>query len=106
FQAEDGIRRLPVTGVQTCALPILKDLAGHLTNAKQVSGKLSKGLVDLHKGAGSLKDGSRKVADGTGALADRVNAVDTEVGPFLRSEERRAGGGRSAHSRPRRRRQE
>src|SRR5690606_29005688 len=33
-----------------------KDLAGHLTNAKQVSGKLSKGLVDLHKGAGSLKD--------------------------------------------------
>src|SRR2546421_1047827 len=27
FQAEDGIRDLIVTGVQTCALPILKDHA-------------------------------------------------------------------------------
>src|SRR2546430_6819304 len=27
FQAEDGIRYLTVTGVQTCALPILLDLA-------------------------------------------------------------------------------
>src|SRR5690606_40085350 len=26
FQAEDGIRDFHVTGVQTCALPILKDL--------------------------------------------------------------------------------
>ena len=26
FQAEDGIRDSPVTGVQTCALPILPDL--------------------------------------------------------------------------------
>src|SRR2546430_8914163 len=28
FQAEDGIRDLTVTGVQTCALPISFDLAG------------------------------------------------------------------------------
>src|SRR3989475_5412795 len=28
FQAEDGIRDLTVTGVQTCALPILQDTAG------------------------------------------------------------------------------
>src|SRR5256886_9051119 len=27
FQAEDGIRDLTVTGVQTCALPILMDVA-------------------------------------------------------------------------------
>src|SRR2546430_12246768 len=27
FQAEDGIRDLTVTGVQTCALPILTDLS-------------------------------------------------------------------------------
>src|SRR2546430_9098528 len=27
FQAEDGIRVLTVTGVQTCALPIYRDLA-------------------------------------------------------------------------------
>src|SRR5687768_17707616 len=29
FQAEDGIRDVAVTGVQTCALPILKDLPRH-----------------------------------------------------------------------------
>src|SRR2546430_7310638 len=29
FQAEDGIRDLTVTGVQTCALPISADLVGH-----------------------------------------------------------------------------
>src|SRR2546430_5233616 len=28
FQAEDGIRYLTVTGVQTCALPIFADLVG------------------------------------------------------------------------------
>src|SRR5256886_11587597 len=30
FQAEDGIRDLTVTGVQTCALPIYQDAAGIL----------------------------------------------------------------------------
>src|SRR5207245_9233477 len=29
FQAEDGIRDATVTGVQTCALPILADASGH-----------------------------------------------------------------------------
>src|SRR6266567_4070530 len=29
FQAEDGIRYLTVTGVQTCALPILRDDVGY-----------------------------------------------------------------------------
>src|SRR5207249_9365305 len=31
FQAEDGIRDRNVTGVQTCALPILKESSGQLT---------------------------------------------------------------------------
>src|SRR2546427_12965210 len=31
FQAEDGIRDLTVTGVQTCALPICGDLQGAAT---------------------------------------------------------------------------
>ena len=30
FQAEDGIRDIGVTGVQTCALPILNDLNSHI----------------------------------------------------------------------------
>src|SRR5205823_11468583 len=33
FQAEDGIRDKLVTGVQTCALPILSDGRGRLGNA-------------------------------------------------------------------------
>src|SRR3712207_8077339 len=33
FQAEDGIRDIGVTGVQTCALPILKDRAKLLEEA-------------------------------------------------------------------------
>src|SRR2546429_1188480 len=30
FQAEDGIRDVAVTGVQTCALPICMEIAQHL----------------------------------------------------------------------------
>src|SRR3712207_7992064 len=30
FQAEDGIRDIGVTGVQTCALPIAPDIVDHL----------------------------------------------------------------------------
>src|SRR5690606_40375565 len=33
FQAEDGIRDFHVTGVQTCALPILTDVALVMANA-------------------------------------------------------------------------
>src|SRR5690606_39738374 len=33
FQAEDGIRVFHVTGVQTCALPILAELAGRLVRS-------------------------------------------------------------------------
>ena len=37
FQAEDGIRDTSVTGVQTCALPILDDLAGWGLDKKRLS---------------------------------------------------------------------
>src|SRR5574340_1664655 len=39
FQAEDGIRDLLVTGVQTCALPILAQLA----SIRQMIGQVSHG---------------------------------------------------------------
>ncbi|MFD7688902.1 YhgE/Pip family protein [Streptomyces sp. NPDC059781] len=68
-----------------------EDLADGLTDARKGSGKLSKGLKALHKGAGDLEDGSKKVADGTRRLADKVNAVDTEVGPFLEDNEKTIG---------------
>ncbi|MFF6814519.1 YhgE/Pip family protein [Streptomyces sp. NPDC012403] len=68
-----------------------EDLADGLADARKGSGKLSKGLKDLHRGAGDLEDGSKKVADGTRRLADKVNAVDAEVGPFLKDNEKTIG---------------
>src|SRR5205085_9953114 len=82
FQAEDGIRDLTVTGVQTCALPILVVVAPR----------------DL-RGAGEARDLG---GDCRGRVARllfptllrRERAVsDDEVsrGPYVRSEERRVG---------------
>src|SRR5579859_2204688 len=45
FQAEDGIRSLTVTGVQTCALPVFEIV----TNVPDVSGALSQAVEVLRK---------------------------------------------------------
>src|SRR2546430_5246275 len=67
FQAEDGIRDLTVTGVQTCALPIC---AGHLAAATSTGG-----LTDKHRGrvgdspivgAGTYADDDSCAVSGTG----------------------------------------
>src|SRR2546427_9476682 len=50
FQAEDGIRDLTVTGVQTCALPILAATTQAIQDAiiyARTSGYLSKRYVDI-----------------------------------------------------------
>src|SRR5256885_3157408 len=44
FQAEDGIRDVEVTGVQTCALPILKDWRGMILTPQERSGFLVEAL--------------------------------------------------------------
>src|SRR5437763_16809150 len=45
FQAEDGIRDTSVTGVQTCALPILSQPRnGRPTGASQAGGRRSRAL--------------------------------------------------------------
>src|SRR5690606_39592425 len=46
FQAEDGIRAFHVTGVQTCALPILDTVEGHAGFAQEVLA-VKAGLVDF-----------------------------------------------------------
>src|SRR5258708_31258961 len=84
FQAEDGIRDDLVTGVQTCALPISRDLV-----------ELHRLLVEQAVGAAEHPDATLdQVASG------RVEAVDrrgVEVGgraghhASRRSEERRVG---------------
>src|SRR2546430_7774202 len=43
FQAEDGIRDLTVTGVQTCALPISKRRAGLIGLPHRVSALVARG---------------------------------------------------------------
>src|SRR5256886_7966644 len=74
FQAEDGIRDLTVTGVQTCALPIYP--------GRQVRG----GLRSVRDRPGSA---ARHAAE-IGLLAPRFPRGVEEV-RLVRSEERRVG---------------
>src|SRR6266403_4022338 len=68
FQAEDGIRDLYVTGVQTCALPILFALA--------IAGfprEMSKAIVSE-----VFRGGRDKVAEAGGVIAGGHTVVDAE----------------------------
>src|SRR5688572_32124201 len=79
FQAEDGIRDLTVTGVQTCAIPISDrhPRAGLGDLARQ-------GQVDLGEGEGPAVRGepADELLDGSVAVHHRQ---------LVRSEERRVG---------------
>src|SRR6267378_6715346 len=76
FQAEDGIRDLYVTGVQTCALPILRGSA--LMASQQPIARAAMGLEALGRG---LREGRRQWDVATRQLATR--AVD-ELKVFIR----------------------
>src|SRR5438270_9190335 len=82
FQAEDGIRDLTVTGVQTCALPIFVE---HADNQEQRPGR--EAVVELlEHAAGKAVRRQRKNAErAESKVADRT------VGDEFRSEERRVG---------------
>src|SRR2546430_8388505 len=68
FQAEDGIRDLTVTGVQTCALPISTDVAERDWNlAERLDG------VGMEQHAG--------VATSTRERAHRLQRADLVIGP-------------------------
>src|SRR5205809_6371552 len=71
FQAEDGIRDVAVTGVQTCALPISSIVsfgtASRLAGQPQITNRANRGLATARTGP-------------------RMGYV-----PWLRSEERRVG---------------
>src|SRR5688500_20404362 len=77
LQAEDGIRDYKVTGVQTCALPILKE-AG-----VDISSHRSKHVLQLVHVLGSVR---RDIDAGLLHHRDR-----TRDHPVRRSEERRVG---------------
>src|SRR3712207_7383342 len=83
FQAEDGIRDIGVTGVQTCALPISR---GHfLANAAWASRKDARDAVVAARGAFAKWSGA--TAYNRGQVLYRV----AEVMEGRRSEERRVG---------------
>src|SRR2546427_8536386 len=81
FQAEDGIRDLTVTGVQTCALPIYQRLAGQQ-------------VVDASLQHSPHRPDATRRLRATSMRVDRMQiTVDLErdVLGGLRSEERRVG---------------
>src|SRR5690606_40707109 len=73
FQAEDGIRDFHVTGVQTCALPILFVRAGHRRSG--ISRELAAAAVAFARERG----------------ARAVEAYPITTTAVIRSEERRVG---------------
>src|SRR5690554_7298726 len=84
FQAEDGIRDADVTGVQTCALPILGTLAQ--APFRPVSRQAQGNVVRIQ----------RRDARGHGKHANeqelgQVDVLEQKVRQPLRSEERRVG---------------
>src|SRR5205085_7110592 len=86
FQAEDGIRDLTVTGVQTCALPIcLRDLRLALDAVLQAVRRRARG-----RGLARRHDRARGAAAGDDEAARRVELVPAALAR-VRSEERRVG---------------
>src|SRR5690606_40681978 len=98
FQAEDGIRDFHVTGVQTCALPILNNLS----------------LMALIIAAGFVVDDAIVVLENTARHVERgepparaalagareVGSTVVSMSLSLRSEERRVGTGVGRRRRP------
>src|SRR2546422_6842354 len=80
FQAEDGIRDVAVTGVQTCALPILNVYS-------------SVGIRELSSPTGLATVGSTVLAHATTdpVVAEALSLIGERELTWSRSEERRVG---------------
>src|SRR3989475_2074413 len=86
FQAEDGIRDLTVTGVQTCALPILQEVEGRLRTIRQRlpaivderAARLQERVKRLLEGAGAGRDSvdQSRLAQEVALLADRSDVSE------------------------------
>src|SRR2546430_12674653 len=82
FQAEDGIRDLTVTGVQTCALPIYR------VRGRPVWGILPVDCLLDHRGWGDLVHDRPSGSEAQSLLGIQVRRVGDR---YHRSEERRVG---------------
>src|SRR3989440_787844 len=67
FQAEDGIRDLIVTGVQTCALPISRSAEEVRTRVRQTQGQIGRVVEAMQQG--------REAAQGVGSVATTVQGA-------------------------------
>src|SRR5258707_8724194 len=76
FQAEDGIRDIGVTGVQTCALPICQ--------------RLLRSVAGTRSGIAAASDGTKKPLT-TPVTVATANSSATSAAVDRRSEERRVG---------------
>src|SRR5205085_9266345 len=87
FQAEDGIRDLTVTGVQTCALPILTLLAMVLAIGLVVDDAIVV-VENIHR---HLEEGMPPVQASLKGAREIVGPVVSMTITLARSEERRVG---------------
>src|SRR2546430_646893 len=96
FQAEDGIRDLTVTGVQTCALPISDLLPVSIGDPALVTGSLMVcGMADVFQLI--LQNGRIAVGFLGGAQVDRYGNINTTViGSYERPAVRLPGSGGAA----------
>ena len=74
FQAEDGIRVLIVTGVQTCALPILGAAPGADANAQVREDFVQRGARMASTASNTFNDGLRAYYFGLSVLPWFLNA--------------------------------
>src|SRR2546429_6377067 len=86
FQAEDGIRDVAVTGVQTCALPIYLVLAAdliHIEDGQAVArGRLAEDLVALlalAQVAGAGVDADHQVGRGVGRSEEHTSELQSRL---------------------------
>src|SRR2546427_827062 len=98
FQAEDGIRDLTVTGVQTCALPISGTLKINATSVQGTGGSIaSNGQLQLSGQQLDLQKGSTRAHDvkidaagldisGGSLLSLGENAMQLQVQGLLRND--------------------
>src|SRR3712207_8650172 len=84
FQAEDGIRDIGVTGVQTCALPIFWPALAALNERRVVGGKAN---LHPHPRVPAIGDRGEMRIEG---CAQAFNEPRQRIGE-VRSEERRVG---------------
>src|SRR5206468_5882059 len=86
FQAEDGIRDLIVTGVQTCALPIYREVAGS-NPVTPIKMRMARREISSRHSHFNLD-----YADVVELRVGAVSRFDSRIGTTARrSEERRVG---------------